>query len=132
MSNANKEAQEWTWWQNPKFPYDPSRGIWKRYIMDACNKHGLTEHAEVKVELKKKSDLPHRLCRECGRESEQRNFSRQEREKTENYRIKIVAEEFKMQVNQGLRCPETGEFFANLKAKKAKKNANSYGYKDEF
>lgn len=131
MSNANKEAQEWTWWQNPRFPNDPKRGIYKRYVLDTCNKHGLTEHAEVKVELKRTSDLPHRLCRECGHESEQRNFSRQEREKTENYRIKIVAEEFKMQVNQGLRCPETGEFFANLKAKKAKKKANSYGYKDE-
>lgn len=131
MSSETEQSQGWTWWQNPKFPHDPSRGIWRRYIMDDCNKHGLTEHAEVKVELKKKSDLPHRLCRECGRTSEQRNFYRQEREKTENYRIKIVAEEFKMQVNQGLRCPDTGEFFANLKAKKAKKKANSYGYKDE-
>jgi abortive infection bacteriophage resistance protein len=131
MSHLNKEAQEWTWWQNPKFPNDPTRGIWKRYILDTCSRHGLTEHAEVKVELKKKSDLPHRLCRECGRISEQRNFSRKEQQDTENYRIKLVAEEFKMQVNQGLRCPETGEFFANLKAKKAKKKANSYGYKDE-
>lgn len=73
MSEKNNE---WTF--RPSSIYPAPAGVYFRYTMMDCVKHGHTEHLEIKYKID--ATEVHSACRECCAETERRNRTEKRRE----------------------------------------------------